>query len=1574
MSLKDIFAIISKGAGALENEEFILFAESFNNQIADFNFSSNSINIFTKILEELYPSDLANLVASNLKENVYYSFGLKLLKRFDGSTNFAQLIWGYLNLLRNPKFLVKIYQNEAFENLIFELVKISNFNIERLFNQRVKDYSDKPLFFEIKNNTLIPYRWKKASKEVSLIKRAFTSLLGKQKGNNPEVAFILENEIKTILLDIACLTGGVVNVVIPANSVAENILFILKQTKVKVIFVSGEKQLFQLTQIIDRLPDLKTIVMLNGNSIQKNVISFEEFLNKADKEEIGRNILIDQPATIMYTSGTTGSPKGIVFSNLNLVYKRFCRALALPWIGDRDRFLSYLPLFHTFGRYLEMLGSIFWGAEYVKMENPSLNTLLKDFQIARPTIFISVPKKWIQLYEYISKIVNVELDPLDKITDEVKTVTGGKLKWGLSAAGFLPPEIFEFFQENGIELMSGFGMTEATGGITMTPPGKYKLNSLGKALPGIKIKLKDDGELMIKGGYVMKGYYGLPLNKSFDKEGWFATGDVMLIDKDGFVEIIDRKKEIYKNIKGETIAPQKIENYFKDFESVKHVFLVGDHKPFNTALIYPNYSGGSNLNNLGIEKLRDYFSSLIVSVNKFLAPYERILDFRIINRPFLTEKGELTPKGTFKRKVIENNFQNLISQMYLKNYYEITFKNFILRIPTWFLREKGILISDVLIEGKKLFMLNSRITIEKKGEKSIRFGDYVYLLQNEVFDLHEVLSNPLLWLGNKELVDFTTDSIERWAREKENTPPIKIVRRLTHHNVQNMKSSNIEQYLNSKVTSLKAFHEAFLLLALEKYSDARVAFEFIRMAALDKTVVNHYAAKFLLKNPSLIKNKIILREACLLSIELFEEKDLVNLLPAYIYVNANLLNAKFRKQLVTNKGIKSKIVIFNKILEQSLKQFKKGIIKQKIIFDLFELFLEISKAHPVAYKEIRRTLVKYQLMKNAGEIAEYAGVVRIKSRNYFRNWLGANQKIAVDPETRDEYEWKDVIVISDEVDEKMNNLIITALTATPIIREAIFMFNLGVLIRLSDILPGGIWVSRINKNSDRNYYRITVQTRTQGAFDFVIIVDDNTREDKLKEEINWNILAGNKNYLFGFVPEFGGYWPEFKIWSVEYLEGETVDKYLQRKNKLLDVKTQVRLYYLFPYFIWSASAAYFAFWEISHNKLIIKNASPDNFIIPHHDYQSGAKIISLLKRETFNSLYEMFDNFFQKFILTSFKKYPYLTRQSVWYYLFSGLIEALGVEQGKIILLKLKREIQERESSQFWNTGLNKLLNYIESIEKQGFIPRQLFFAIKRFVRWFKINNSAEATVQAEMIDELYDTYNLNLLERNFPTVRIILYLKTAFVNSSDEIKNFLLDVATSYSGNKFDRAKIEKIIVESGILHKCSKEEKYFLTRIAYPYIKAGDYAEIINVNWKGAPQFNLVVQFVDKEGNRFFVRKPNSPREISKLHRLFTTINMLVNFKSNNEFLVAVSERGFIIGGLFYYRETPEKIHMEKIVVSHPFRRKSISEALMNELFNRSKNEGVRFITTGFFRPEYFYKFGFKVEPKYSGLVKKL
>jgi ribosomal protein S18 acetylase RimI-like enzyme len=238
------------------------------------------------------------------------------------------------------------------------------------------------------------------------------------------------------------------------------------------------------------------------------------------------------------------------------------------------------------------------------------------------------------------------------------------------------------------------------------------------------------------------------------------------------------------------------------------------------------------------------------------------------------------------------------------------------------------------------------------------------------------------------------------------------------------------------------------------------------------------------------------------------------------------------------------------------------------------------------------------------------------------------------------------------------------------------------------------------------------------------------------------------------------------------------------------------------------------------------------------------------------------------------------------------------------------------------------------------------------------------------MLYELYETYQLFDFENEYITTRPTFFLNTAFVESSDIIKNALNDINRKLRSGEIGVEKSRQLYSELLSLPDLTEEETFFLTRLNYPYLKPKDTAALIRADSFGGEASNLVVQLTDEDGNPFIIRSPISPKEISRLHSLFLDSNLIVNFRPEHRFLVALSERGFIIGGLFYEMIDEHSVHMEKIVVSSRYRRTGISESLMSEFLKRLKSEHFKYVTTGFFRPEYFYKFGFKVEKKYSGL----
>lgn len=1588
---------IQTGSEGLSEEERLQLFSHINTVLEQifskdqFKLHREIVPIWHEIFESAAINKLIRKLAANIDAEIFFSFGQYLMKKTssadrDLKNSLFKLMHSYLDVFRHPEFLQRIYADSKWESLIYDLIKKSNFNLLELFNQRIKEYHSKVLFRVFHGNKETKYSWDQVRGYVQKYAFGLAKLAFESQDSPGKIAFLMENSLDMALLDLACLTTGIVNIMIPANSVPQHVEFILNQTRATIVLVSNDKQLAKLKSVRNNLKYLRKAVLLQGSSIEEWVINLNEMVSggvdfpEEKYRQLQKNLKIDELTTIMYTSGTTGDPKGIMFSQMNLVSKRFYRAMALPEIGPEDRFLAYLPLFHTFGRYFEMIGSIFWGAEYAFMENPALNTMLDNMKRFKPTVFISIPKKWYQLFEYITQIVDIEFDEESKIQETVKEATAGELKWGLSAAGYLEPDIFKFFQKYGVELMSGFGMTEATGGITMTPPGKYVENSLGEPLPGIKAKLGEDGELMIKGAYVMLGYYHERNSDATFIDGWFPTGDIMQQDKNRFYEIIDRKKEIYKNIKGETIAPQKIENYFRDFEYVKQVFLVGDSRQFNTVLIYPDYEVGKEaLGKMSDEEKQAYFSSVVVAVNKFLAPFERIVDFRIIDRPFTEDQGELTPKGTYKRRVIERNFGKIIDTMYLKNYTSLTWRKIEVRIPNWFLREKGLLTSDILIaeDGLLIPKYDQKLPLKKvKGQNNeIIIGDYIYENKKTHIDLQLLLSNPLYWLGNQSLFDFAGEMIFQWYRLDNPNPDLNFFAVNTSPEIPNSVVQKFNLMKEGGERSLQGLHLATLHLLSNEIKNARLAIGYFPLILEDNNSPYHFLVLEIISRPNISPSTVIRREMFRLSLRLLNARPLEIQLSKFLQIDIKLLNDKLIDEIVKESHSDDDLYAIERIIKTRIERISKETdLSETPLKSLFKLLAHYGVQHPTRYKLVRQMIVRYQLRDDWQQLSELADEVRMDLLNGFRSWLGENQKVAVDVETGEEYRWEDVITFEQDIDSEDKDRIQDTIKETSILREAIFLFSKGNIIRLNDIPPGGIWVSLLSKKPEKSVYRVSVQTRYQGGYDIAFNLNLKHPMKKILTEINWLIHAETVKRGLSLVDKFGGFWREYNLWTEEYTVGEPAAKIIQRYARKQDEEPDPRMSYLWPFFIWSAIAAHISFYKRTGYNLELTNKSITNVIIPAHDYQTGVRLISISKRKKNKSPYYLVSDFYSQFIEGTEKQYPFLKREENCFFIFSGILDALGELSGLEFLVQLLIEMKKLNKPCPNELNTQKLEKFLKETRDNGFTPKSLYFAINRFHRWYDLNKDAAFEAQAKTLNDMIDTYQLHELEKHYPELRTRFFLETVFADSSPELRNVLLEIVRKQHKNQISTEETLSRISNIQNEFTLNEKETFFLTRLSYPHLKPTDYATLVSSQSEGTEIADVVVRLEDYDGRPYLVRKPISPKEISRLHQIFLEASMPVNFRPEDRFLVAISERGHIIGGLFYSRVDEKTAYMDKIVVSNRYRRKGISEGLMNDFFNRMRGEGLDFVTTGFFRPEYFYRFGFKIEKKYSGLVKDL
>lgn len=523
-----------------------------------------------------------------------------------------------------------------------------------------------------------------------------------------KVAILSENRLEWSVADYGSFALGAVIVPIYPSLTTEQILFILKDSDSEILVISNKITLRKLYPLLNKLPLLKTIITMfsydEENFEGKEILSFKDFLahgkNLIDevkfKESVAKVDLKDL-LSIVYTSGTTGIPKGVMLSHENILSNVENSLLAISDIGKDDIFLSFLPLCHIFERMTGHFLAIYCQATIAYAE--SIETVAENILEVHPTIMASVPRLYEKVYAKIKNQVEEGSNAKKKIfywaieigkqVSELKQKgegpkgalkmkyslaqklvfsklhqkMGGSLKFFVSGGAPLSREIGEFFDSAGILIIEGYGMTETSPVISCNRIDDYKFGTVGKPINNVKVKIADDGEIIVKGPSITQGYYKNPeaTKELIDSQGWLHTGDIGVFDADGFLKITDRKKNIIVTANGKNVAPQPIEEQIKLSKYIQEIVLIGDKRKFISALVVPDYERFA-----GMQK-EDIYEIIINEINtrqQSFANFEKVKKIHILDEPLTLEKGEITPTLKVKRKVVLNKFENEIEAMY----------------------------------------------------------------------------------------------------------------------------------------------------------------------------------------------------------------------------------------------------------------------------------------------------------------------------------------------------------------------------------------------------------------------------------------------------------------------------------------------------------------------------------------------------------------------------------------------------------------------------------------------------------------------------------------------------------------------------------------------------------------------------------------------------------------------------------------------------------------------------------------------------------------------------------------------
>lgn len=588
-----------------------------------------------------------------------------------------------------------------------------------VFQNQVQKLGNRPCVAYRKDGVYTDISWKEMDVMIRKL-GAYLISLGIKKGD--KIAIFSQNRYEWWVADQAILSIGAVNVPIYATNSAEEAFYVLDHSESKLCFVASESHLDRVLKVNKKLPKMKTIVIFDDLPKKKTgIVALDEAFKKGaaykDQKAFDKRLNAIKPgdlATIIYTSGTTGNPKGVMLSHNNFVANvDQCLEDFHELLGIDDVFLSFLPLSHSLERTSGYYMPVQLGAKVCFAVDTT--TIQADLVDVRPTCIISVPRIYEKVHAgIVAKVADApavkkflfnaamktaaknlpyecENKPrtgffakkynfFDKlIFSKLKDALGlDHLKFAVSGGGPLSVSDAEFFLGMGITILEGFGLSETTPVTNVNRVGEIKPGSVGRPVKNTKIKISDDGEILIKGPQVMLGYYKntAATKEVFTKDGFFRTGDIGIIDERGRLSITGRIKDIIVTAGGKNISPQNIENSLKGSKYIEQVAIIGDRRKYLSALVIPSFddvkkwakanqiSFNGNADLIEKSEVIELIGGEIEKYTKQFSRVEQIRKYKLLDAEWTQETEELTPTLKLKRRVIEKKYAKEIESMY----------------------------------------------------------------------------------------------------------------------------------------------------------------------------------------------------------------------------------------------------------------------------------------------------------------------------------------------------------------------------------------------------------------------------------------------------------------------------------------------------------------------------------------------------------------------------------------------------------------------------------------------------------------------------------------------------------------------------------------------------------------------------------------------------------------------------------------------------------------------------------------------------------------------------------------------
>ncbi|MGH2706983.1 MAG: AMP-dependent synthetase/ligase [Actinomycetota bacterium] len=544
--------------------------------------------------------------------------------------------------------------------------------------------------------------------------------LGIEKGER--VSLLSRNCPEWYICDMGIMLAGGCTVPVYVTNSPPQVAHVLGHSRSRVALVENGEQLEKIRECRSELPDLKSVVVFTGEGAdeEERILSLDalrrlgssyEREHPQEVQERAGAVAPEDLATIVYTSGTTGMPKGAMLTHANAVWTVQSAMKVLDLREGMERLVCYLPLSHIFERLASEWGGIYQGMEVWFSE--TIDRLRPTLEECCPTFFVGVPRVYEkfaaglkahirehpkrkliekaigigtrkaeleQAGERLPLVLKAEHRTLDKLVlSKLRAGLGmDRVRLAISGAAPLAPEVLRFIQALNISLVEGYGLTETTAPVSVAPPGKNRIGTVGPPLPEVEVRFDEDGEILVRGPNVFQGYFEdeTATREAFDEDGFFRTGDVGKLDEVGYLKITDRKKDLIITAGGKNIAPQEIEGRLKLAPLISQAVVIGDQRPYVTALltldteVADGWARQRGIGAASVAQLANHATviqevqAMVNRVNEGLSPVEQIKRWTLLGRDFTQEAEEITPSLKVRRKVITERYCDTIEKMY----------------------------------------------------------------------------------------------------------------------------------------------------------------------------------------------------------------------------------------------------------------------------------------------------------------------------------------------------------------------------------------------------------------------------------------------------------------------------------------------------------------------------------------------------------------------------------------------------------------------------------------------------------------------------------------------------------------------------------------------------------------------------------------------------------------------------------------------------------------------------------------------------------------------------------------------